>query len=74
MSANNYNDDRNTRPQAPKGARIAFGILMICVYIGMGILFCFNIFTNVSVFNYIVGGLLCLYGVYRGYRLYKGIY
>ncbi|MDE7180624.1 MAG: hypothetical protein K2N88_05450 [Muribaculaceae bacterium] len=58
----------------PKGARLAFGILMVIVYIGVGLLFIFDIFSidNAAV-TYVVGGLLCLYGVWRGYRLYKGM-
>jgi uncharacterized membrane protein HdeD (DUF308 family) len=60
-------------PQAPKGARLAFGILMICVYIGVGLLFIFNVFNIDShALSCVIGGLLCAYGVWRGVRLYKG--
>lgn len=56
-----------------KAGRLAFGILMICVYIGVGLLFFFNV---LNIDNYtiscIIGGLLCAYGVWRGVRLYKG--
>ena len=74
----NYNNERPRRPEthpgAPKGARLAFGILMICVYIGVGLLFIFNIFDTIDkTVSIIVGALLCLYGVWRGYRLYKGM-
>lgn len=63
----------NNRPDTPKGARLAFGILMILVYIGVGLLFIFNVFNIIdSTVNYIVGGLLILYGIFRGYRLYRG--
>jgi hypothetical protein len=72
--------DRNQRarrgtekPQMPKGARVGFGIFMILIYLGVGLLFIFNVF---DIWNHtvsaIVGGLLCAYGVWRGYRLYKG--
>lgn len=68
MEGNNYGGG-----QPPKGARLAFGILMVCVYIGVGLLFIYNIF---DIANYtlscIIGGLLCAYGVWRGIRLYKG--
>ncbi len=64
----------NNNGQAPKGARLAFGILMIFIYIGVGFLFFFDVFKidNAAV-SYVVGGLLCLYGVWRAYRLYKGV-
>ncbi len=63
----------NNGPQAPKGARLAFGILMIFVYVGVGLLFIFNIFNiDNRVISYIIGGLLCAYGIWRGVRLYKG--
>lgn len=70
MAQYNYGDNR---PQPGKWARIAFGILMICVYLGMGLLFIFSVFTSQPVLNYIVGGLLIAYGIWRGYRLYKGL-
>lgn len=66
------NGSENNGMQAPKGARLAFGILMICVYLGMGLLFIFNVFTDNHILNYVIGGLLCAYGVWRGVRLYKG--
>lgn len=62
------------RPQAPKGARLAFGIFMILFYIGVGILFFLNIFQiDSAAIRIIIGVLLCAYGVFRGYRLYKGM-
>ncbi len=66
-----YNNDN--RPMAPKGARLAFGILMIFVYVGVGLLFIFNIFGIINyTFSCIIGVLLIIYGIFRGYRLYKG--
>lgn len=57
----------------PKGARLAFGIFMVLFYIAVGLLFIFNVF---SIFDTAVscsiGGVLCAYGVWRGYRLYRG--
>lgn len=61
------------RPGAPKGARLAFGILMILIYVGMGLLFIFNIFSiDSTALSATIGGLLCAYGVWRAIRLYKG--
>lgn len=66
-------EGRNNYGEQPKGARLAFGIFMVLFYIGVGILVMmdvFNFFGTVS--RYIIGILLCLYGVFRGYRLYAG--
>lgn len=63
----------SNRPEAPKGARLAFGILMIIVYLGMGLLFIFNVFDIINpVVSYVIGGLLIIYGIFRGYRLFVG--
>lgn len=68
MEGNNYGSG-----QPPKGARLVFGILMIFVYLGVGLLFIFDIF---NIGNYtiscVVGGLLCAYGIWRAIRLFKG--
>ena len=63
----------NNNPQAPKGARLAFGIFMI-VYLAVGLLFIFNVFNiDNRAISATVGGILCAYGVWRGYRMYKGM-
>lgn len=67
------NGNNDNMPGTPKGARVAFGILMICVYVGVGLLFIFDVFNIDSpALSYVIGGLLCAYGVWRGVRLYKG--
>lgn len=54
--------------------RILFGIFMILFYIGIGIIFILNIFDVINqTVSIIIGALLCAYGVWRGYRLYKGM-
>lgn len=59
--------------QAPKSARVVFGIFMVLIYLGVGLLFIFNVYSiREPVIGYIVGGILCAYGIWRGYRLYKG--
>ena len=45
---------------------------MIFVYLGVGLLFIFNFFDITPAISYVIGGLLCAYGVWRGVRLYKG--
>lgn len=64
------NDNMNN---LPKGGRLIFGIFMILVYVAVGLLFIFDVFNidNVAV-SASVGGVLCAYGVWRGYRLWKG--
>ena len=58
----------------PKGGRLIFGIFMILVYVAVGLLFIFDVFNidNVAI-SASVGGVLCAYGVWRGYRLWKGM-
>lgn len=57
----------------PKGGRLIFGIFMILVYLAVGLLFIFDVFNidNIAV-SASVGGVLCAYGVWRGYRLWRG--
>ncbi len=65
--------DNDNRPGAPKGARLAFGILMVIVYVGVGLLFIFNVFDIINyTLSCIIGAILIVYGIFRGYRLYKG--
>lgn len=61
-------------PRLPKGARIGIGVIMVIIYLAVGLLFILNIFDiwNRAV-SCSVGGLLILYGIWRGYRLYKGM-
>lgn len=67
------NGNNNGDSQMPKGGRLAFGILMVCVYLGVGLMFIFNVLnmTNTTV-STITGTLLIVYGIWRGIRLFKG--
>ena len=60
-----------------KTVRTIFGIFMICVYVGMGILFLTGFFgweTGVwGVLRWVVGIVLIAYGIWRGYRQFAGI-
>lgn len=65
------NDNNNN---LPKGGRIIFGIFMILVYLAVGLLFIFDVFKiDNTAISASVGGVLCAYGVWRGYRLWKGM-
>lgn len=69
MSA--YNDNGG---KGAKAGRIAFGIFMVLVYLAVGLLFIFDIFSiDNTAISCTVGGILIAYGFWRGYRLYKGI-
>ncbi len=70
-------DDRNSAGPG-RGMRIVFSIFMIIVYIGMGVLMVLpsNIFGFPDQFTWVrilVGVLLMIYGVWRGYRAYAGL-
>lgn len=67
----NDNDHNNGMP---KGGRLIFGIFMVLVYLGVGMLFIFDVFNiDNRAISATVGAILCVYGVWRGYRLYKGM-
>lgn len=57
----------------PRGARFVFGVFMILFYICVGLLFIFDVFSiDNDAISCSVGGILCAYGVWRGYRLFRG--
>lgn len=63
----------NDRNPVPKTARLWFGIFMILIYLGVGLMFIFNVFNiDNRAISCTIGGLLIAYGIFRGYRLYIG--
>lgn len=69
-------DHRGNHPTTPQIMRNAFGIFMILIYIGMGILLFINFFQFGAGFawlRYVGGVMFILYGIWRGYRQFKGI-
>ena len=53
-----------------------FGLIMIIVYVGMGVLLLINFFGwggDWAWTRYVVGIVLILYGIWRAYRQVKGI-
>lgn len=66
-------DRNNGLDNMPKGGRLVFGIFMVLVYLAVGLLFVFDVFNidNIAI-SATVGGLLIIYGIWRGVRLYKG--
>lgn len=69
--------ERDVETKRKTGKKIifyVFGVLMVCVYIGMAYLMTFSSLFEQwfpSVIRYAVGTLLFLYGIFRGYRLVK---
>ncbi len=56
--------------------RSIFGIIMIIVYVGMGVLLLINFFNwggDWAWTRYVVGIVLVIYGLWRAYRQVKGI-
>ena len=79
-----YNSDENrsrreyTIPESKsqKMVRTVFGIIMILIYVGMGVLLLINFFgwqSDWAWTRYVVGIVLIIYGFWRAYRQYKGI-
>ncbi len=70
-------EQQDARMRPNNVMRSIFGIIMIIVYVGMGVLFLIDMF-GWSDFSwgwtrYIVGIVLIVYGLWRAYRQYKGI-
>ncbi len=61
----------------PKAMRNIFGIIMIIVYIGMGVLFFTGFFAPLygswTWMRWVAGGLFTVYGIWRAYRQFAGI-
>lgn len=65
------------RSGTPKAARNIFGIIMIIIYVGMGVLLLCNYFkwmdNGWEWLRWTGGILFIVYGLWRGYRQFKGI-
>lgn len=71
-------DADNTRHKPGSVMRSIFGIFMIIIYIGMGILCITNFFgypatDGWTIGRWVVGVVLIIYGIWRGYRQFAGI-
>lgn len=67
-------EGRKVVPSPSRSVGIAFGIFMIIVYVGVGILLLINYFNwdSMAWARYVLGILLIVYGVFRGYRMFIG--
>lgn len=64
----------NKKNTTPHLLRVLFGILMVVIYLGMGVLMLINFFQwENPAYYYPIGILFVLYGLYRGYRQYRGM-
>lgn len=69
MMESNENKEKKT----PMSLRVLFGLMMVFVYVGMGLLILLNFFGwSSELACRLVGSLLILYGIFRGYRHIKG--
>lgn len=70
-------EDDDRKPMVPSIMRTVFGIIMIIVYVGMGVLFLINFFQwntpTLEWMRWVLGILLILYGIWRGIRQFRGI-
>ena len=81
MSSEQYSGgDKNRKNNGVSKAntimRGIFGLIMIIVYVGMGVLLLINFFGwggDWAWTRYVVGIVLILYGIWRAYRQVKGI-
>ena len=71
----NYDEGRES--MVPSTMRIVFGIIMIIVYVGMGVLLLINFFdwhTPLLTWLRWIGGILfIIYGIWRAIRQFWGI-
>lgn len=67
-------EGRSVVPSPSRSVGIAFGIFMIIVYVGVGVLLLINFFnwTSMEWARYLLGILLIIYGIFRGYRMFIG--
>lgn len=81
MSSEQYsggekNRENNSVSKTNTIMRGIFGLIMIIVYVGMGVLLLINFFGwggDWAWTRYVVGIVLILYGIWRAYRQVKGI-
>ncbi len=69
-------EERENTPAAGHIMRTIFGIIMIVIYVGMGVLLLINFFNwggDWAWTRYVVGIVLIIYGLWRAYRQVKGI-
>lgn len=70
-------NDEQPRSVVPSTMRVVFGVIMVIVYVGMGILLLINYFQwNTPTLMWLrwIGGILfIIYGIWRAIRQFRGI-
>lgn len=70
-------DEEYNRPGVPSTMRVVFGIIMIIIYVGMGILLLINFFgwqgEVLTWLRWCAGILFIIYGIWRAIRQFWGI-
>lgn len=68
---------RHSGSGTPMAMRTIFGIIMILVYLGVGVLFLVGffdpLFGGMPWVKWVLGILLVIYGIWRGYRQFAGL-
>lgn len=75
---NNESNEKHTRRHGGAGVmRTVFGIFMIVIYVGMGVLFLIDFFGWKNAawgwLRWALAALLIAYGLWRAYRQFAGI-
>ena len=70
-------NSRRSTTGSSQTMRTVFGIIMIIVYIGVGVMFMCGVFDPLfgawPWVKWVCGGLLVVYGIWRGYRQFAGL-
>ncbi|MDE7152926.1 MAG: hypothetical protein K2O00_00605 [Muribaculaceae bacterium] len=73
--ANNNENIRSEERRKPNVMNIIFGVIMIVIYVGMGVLLlCTQFFANVITIDwirYLLGSVFIVYGFWRAYRQFR---
>lgn len=72
-NSTNRPSHRSNLPSTNSLLGITFGIFMVFVYVGMGVLLFINFFNwgaDWAWTRWVVGAVLIVYGIFRGYRTY----
>lgn len=72
--SNTSQDDGDKKPRLSP-FRLTMGIIMVAIYLAMAYALLFTTLFAYTVplwVRYVMGAVFFLYGIYRGYRVYKG--
>ncbi len=69
--------EQDNKPSVASTMRVVFGIFMIIIYVGMGVLLLINFFDwGPGIWQWLRWGggiLFVVYGIWRAYRQFRGI-